>query len=528
MDPPEYTEMDRPPRSAYDDRMERASFRQRDDDVVAPVRSSYRERDPYLDYVSSSAYEGQSYAAAPRPSAYDRPSRNAYDERMDRASFRQRDEDDRQPVRQVSDLTEADFLGRSGYSELSPPVRSGAPSRRNSFGINNNRDGEGSVSSGGRLNLFKNARYREDDDMSITSYESHHTPPFAVPTRRLPAEGYSAADVNKLMQLHLSEIYKLYGTALYTPAVTGDGVFSEGEVRQMLAEQQERHSALIRASDRTIVPPNIDVIIDRFRNPSPRRETEESFQPRRDAQQLPPPPRRENEGVPRNDSGIIPRQEGGSMPPRHENGNMSRPDSGNTGDLVRREISTGSSGLGRRTSNESTASTSVKVQGPPLRSNAKSDRLTVAQVNEMLVKQSQAIFEDLGAVLYCPPLFGSGTFSAELAEKVLTDKRRMQTTFESKPLFSSLEVNSLLEQQVERDSSPRAYLRTSLCSLCLSLRRKLCRTSWATRSCSPPSTTASTPATRSARSYATSCSSTWTTWATAQATRSRPSTHSTP
>ena len=87
------------------------------------------------------------------------------------------------------------------------------------------------------------------------------------------------------------------------------------------------------------------------------------------------------------------------------------------------------------------------ILSPPLRRGSE-EELGVREVNILLAREARNIFEEFGAVLYSPPVSGDGRYSQEAAERLVAERRRMQAMFESKPTFSALEVNSILEQQV--------------------------------------------------------------------------------
>lgn len=89
------------------------------------------------------------------------------------------------------------------------------------------------------------------------------------------------------------------------------------------------------------------------------------------------------------------------------------------------------------------------VTSPPVRRGSE-ENVGVRELNGMLAREARSVFEEFGAVLYSPPVSGEGKFSQEAAERIVAERRRMQTLFESKPTFSALEVNSFLEQQVTR------------------------------------------------------------------------------
>ena len=351
------------------------------------------------------------------------------------------------------------------------------PRRRPSMNSVARRDAEldESHSSGGR----HRGRVRDDDEMSNLSFESSRssrTPPMLKMAHRsnsprnspvVAIDGFTANEVNRIMHLHQAEIYRLYGTALFSPSVTGSTIFTESEVKHMLDEQLERHASLIKASDPNIVPPVAETIIAKYRAAPRKRDSFDSVGGPRDhpaspyAQEAPSLPR-----------------EGMTRPPLPRKDSQEQPQSRRTSfegspapapSLPRRESAEfrnqAPALTQRRDSDRSTAAQppapKLNLGAPVARSNqSRDERLTVTQVNAMLVKQTAAIFDELGAVLYCPPLVGAGTFSQELAEKILADKRRMQTTFETKPLFSSLEVNSFLEQQVHFAKDPYHMLMT--------------------------------------------------------------------
>ena len=401
------------------------------------------------------------------------------------------------------------------------------PRRRPSMNSVSRRDAEldESHSSGGRFNAYGRARVRDDDEMSNLSFESsrsNRTPPMIKMVNRskndsprnspvVAIEGFTANEVNRIMHLHQAEIYRLYGTALFSPSVTGSTIFTEADVKQMLDDQLERHSSLIKASDPSIVPPVSETIIakyraaprkrDSFDSVSGQRENSTAFPygqevpvmqregmtrpplPRKDSQELAQGRRTSFEGSP-TPAPSLPRKESSEFK-NQAPAPLQRRDSdrNTTAHLARRDAVDG-------------AAPKLNLGAPVARpSHSRDERLTVAQVNAMLVKQTAAIFDDLGAVLYCPPLVGAGTFSPELAEKILADKRRMQTTFETKPLFSSLEVNSFLEQQV-------SYLQTMYHSVTNPFSRPMCcRTSLVIPSCSAQWRTVNIQRTRCVRSF---------------------------
>ena len=466
-----------PPRSG-DPYERRLSARGANGDVypseyVAPValareetrQSRLTDRDPYADYAISDYDAPYSGYELPRPPPSElRSSRYEYD--YHGAERRPSLSSLRQPV--VVD--EMDWYRRAE-----------GPRRRPSTNSLSRRDAEldESRSSGGRHNLYGRARFREDDEMSNLSFESsrsNRTPPLVKAIdrsrndspRNSPGatfDGFAANEVNRIMHLHQAEIYRLYGTALFSPSVTGSALFTESEVKQMLDDQLERHSSLIKASDPNIVPPSAESVIAKYRAAPRKRDSFDSLAAQREyatvsfGQDTTSAAARE--GTTRTSQS---RRDSYDPGRRLSNESTYTP----APSLPRKEISEAPSQVHlppppRRESDRSTAALStdrdggenlhgvqkVVVGAPVARSNqARDERLTVKQVNAMLVKQTAAIYDELGAVLYCPPLVGAGTFSPELAGKILADKRRMQTTFETKPLFSSLEVNSFLEQQV--------------------------------------------------------------------------------
>lgn len=176
-------------------------------------------------------------------------------------------------------------------------------------------------------------------------------------------------------------------------------------MRRLLQESLDRHGALIRAANKKASPPSVDEILSQHPPASARDRTGASSAPVISSKAF---MRRQS-----SESATTPRLE--------------RPEP-------------------ERLSNDA-AEKRVAVTSPPARRGSE-EKLGVRELNALIAREARSVFDEFGAVLYCPPMAGGDTYTPELVERILAEKRRMLAMFESKPKFSALEVNSFLEQQV--------------------------------------------------------------------------------
>lgn len=121
--------------------------------------------------------------------------------------------------------------------------------------------------SGGSLSLGSVAALSQSPSMPSQRIQ-RVTPPQALSksTRnddvKSPREVWGADEVNAVLQYQLAEIFRLYGTALFSPPVTEMKVYNTAEVKSLLQKQLDRHSSMMRAAGGATKPPSNEAMLE--------------------------------------------------------------------------------------------------------------------------------------------------------------------------------------------------------------------------------------------------------------------------